>query len=80
MTRVFVKVSYEVFNLTGFFTAFHKFVGPFRIEQTEQESIDKMFAIWFYADLDIKEGESRQVGVDCTRHSDDNFEFKIQTI
>lgn len=78
MNRVFVNVSYEVFNIPGFFDEFHKFVGPFQIEQTIQQSIDKCFTIWFFTDrVEIKEGQLRQVEILCRRMENQDLSFEI---
>jgi hypothetical protein len=78
MTRVFAKISYGVFNIPGFFDQFHQFVGPFQIEQTIQESLDKCFRIWFFTDkVEIKEHELRQVEIMCNQIENSKIEFRI---
>jgi hypothetical protein len=79
MNRVFVDVSYEVFNMPGFFTELYKFIGTFQLEQSIQQSLDKCFRIWFYTDkIEINEGELRQVNITVLNKENNELEFKIE--
>lgn len=77
--RVFARVSYSVFDMPGFFTQFHKFIGEFQLEQTIEESINNQFRIWFWTDeVEINEGQSRQVSIEATANKGAfNIAFKI---
>lgn len=77
-TQVFAKVHYGVLDIPGFFTKLHDFIGHFQLQQSIEESWTKTFQIWFWTDkVDIKEGELRQVDIECLRKEDGSLEFKI---
>ena len=79
MTHVFVKVTYEVFNIQGFFTELKKFLGHFQIEQTIGESHIGVFRMWFWTDkVEIKEGEIRQVDILCHYEKEYPLRFEIK--
>lgn len=78
MNNVFSKISYQCFQLPGFFEKLSAFVGHFRIEQqTVSESYDGVVTISFYTDkVDIIEGDSRQVDLIAENKPDGTWDFK----
>lgn len=77
MTQVFARVSYDVL-FDRLFKSLSNYIGHFKIEQTMQQSHDKVFDIWFYTDaVQIPEGKSRQVEIECTSQPNGEFTFKI---
>jgi len=65
MQNVFVKCTYEVVGMPGFFKKLKEFVGEFRIEQQPVQDIEPgIITISFYTDkVRIEEGKTRQVDI-----------------
>jgi hypothetical protein len=63
MILVYIKCSYELIALPGFFKKLKDFVGHFRIEaQGIKDSYDGIITISFYTDkVEIPEGKEAQV-------------------
>lgn len=78
MQNVFCKISYECFELPGFFKKLTDFIGHFRIEQqTVTESFDRVITISFCTNkIQVKEGESRQVDLIAENKPDGTWQFK----
>lgn len=82
MSQVFAIVSYDIFNMPGFFSQFYDYVGHFQIQQSIQQSYNKVFELWFYTDeISIMEGDSRAVEISCTRYGQsEKIYFQITTV
>lgn len=76
MTKVYALVSYDIIEKPGLFAALRKAVGVIQIEQSIQQSYDGVFAMWFYWDIEIKEGERRQVDITGSKEGN-NYIFEI---
>lgn len=71
MTRVFLRMHYGALNILPFFI--ERF-GNIQIQQTIEQSYNNVFDVWFYTDeVEIKEGEVRQVDVIATESKEGSF-------
>lgn len=73
-------MTYDVLYENGLFEAFVKCFGWVKIEQTMEQSVHKIFSIWFETDfVEIKEGEQRLVDVSCKK-TERGFIFEVKKL
>ena len=70
MTRVFIDITLECF--VSIYKPLSAYIGEFQIEQSVEQSLNKIIRVWFYTDkVKIEEGNIRQVELTVTKIGDD---------